>query len=71
MISFYTTKQPYERTQRVSVPKEYYECGMVGNDRRKEEDRTDNTLLIALFVTEDSIKSCKLLQFTRGVFANS
>ena len=41
MISFYTTKQPYERTQRVSVPKEYYECAMVGNDRRKEEDRTD------------------------------
>ena len=70
-ISFFTTQQPYERTQRVSVLREHYECAMVGNDRRKEEDRTDNTLLIALFVVDDSIKSCKLLQFTRGVFANS
>ena len=70
-FSFYNTKQPYVRTQRVSIAREHYECAMVGNDRRREEDKSDNTLLVAMFSPEDSLDACKLLQFTRGVFANS
>jgi hypothetical protein len=44
---------------------------MVGVDRRREEDKTSNTLLVAMFSPDDSMQSCKLLQFTRGVFAVS
>jgi hypothetical protein len=34
---------------------------MVGVDRRREEDKTSNTLLVAMFSPDDSMQSCKLL----------
>ena len=69
-FTFYRNVAPYKEVQRVTVPSgtkqgNYWECGLLLEDKRKDKPKQDAFLLAAMFFKNLSAAPIKIVKFTR------
>ena len=67
MVDFtiHENSHPFKQVKKIQVPRDHYDCAMIVNDKRSENNDNDSSVLFVMYSQQPHPNPCKVVKLNK------